>query len=154
MTEKEKFLEKVYPEPNTGCWLWSGPYDKNGYGRFHFLNRTIQLTHRYSYYIFNKPIDSKSHVLHICDNPACVNPDHLYLGDQRQNNIDRDKRGRQVTKRGSSHKLAKLTEHDSIQIRFIYKTLKTPTRKLANQFGVSQGTIMKILKGVAWPHTI
>ena len=152
-TEIDFFMERVFPEPNTGCWLWSGRHDKKGYGRL--SNRTpLQLAHRFSYALYCGEFDKKMHVLHKCDNPACVNPDHLYLGDQKQNNIDRDTRGRQKTKRGIEHKLAKLTNSDVIQIRKLHNPKSYPSRKLASMFGISQRKIMHILHGESWKHLL
>lgn len=150
---REQFMEKVYPEPNTGCWIWAGRTDNKGYGRLSHRD-TFQVAHRFSYFIHKGDFDTSKHLLHTCDNAFCVNPDHLYLGDQRQNNIDRDKRGRQKTKRGSSHKLAKLNEEASVKIREIHNPKTFPTRKLAKMFGVSQCVIMKVIKGSAWKHTL
>lgn len=149
--EVEKFMSQVYPEPNTGCWLWGGRHDEKGYGR---LSHTLkfQVAHRMSFFIHNGEFDKKMHVLHKCDTPACVNPDHLYLGDQKQNNIDRDTRGRQKTTRGSAHKLAKIYEHDVILIRKFHDPKKFPSRKLARIFGVDQKIIMNVIQRKAWRH--
>jgi hypothetical protein len=152
--EVERFMELVFPEPNTGCWLWAGRHDSKGYGRGHFLKRTMQLAHRFSYYSYKGEIGLNMYVLHSCDNPACVNPDHLYLGDQKQNNIDRDSRGRQKTKRGSEHKLAKLNEQQVLEIRRLHNPKEYPSRKLSKMFGVSQRKIMDILQGKSWNHLL
>jgi hypothetical protein len=149
--DKDQFMQKVFPEPNTGCWLWSGRHDDKGYGRGHFHNQSIQLAHRYSYLIF-KANPGALCVLHKCDNPACVNPDHLYLGDQRQNNIDRDTRGRQKTQRGTAHKLAKLNDDQVYQIRSLHNPKEYPSRRLAKMFGVSQHKIMNIIHRTSWNH--
>jgi hypothetical protein len=147
------FMKKVYPEPNTGCWIWAGRHDEKGYGRISHAG-TFQVAHRYSYYLHNGEFDIKLCVLHKCDVPACVNPDHLYLGDQRQNNIDRDQRGRQKTARGSAHKLSKITEDQSIEIRRLWKSGLCQQRQLARIYGVSQPKIMQILKNISWKHTL
>ncbi len=115
---KEQFYNLVFPEPNTGCFLWAGRYDKNGYGRL--SHRKLQIAHRQSYEYTNGYFDHKLWVLHKCDNPACVNPDHLYLGGPKQNCIDRDTRGRQKTQRGTNHKLSKLNDEQIRQIRTLY----------------------------------
>lgn len=148
---REQFEKLVFPEPNTGCWLWGGRVRSSGYGVGNFEYK-IQLAHRYSYLIYKGQFDFKMHVLHHCDVPACVNPEHLYLGDQAQNNLDRDKRGRQRTKHGIDHKLAKLTDETVLEIRRIHNPKTYPSRKLARMFGVSQGTIMHVLKRVTWAH--
>lgn len=143
------FMDKVYPEPNTNCWLWSGGTSKSGHGKFNYKGG--QLAHRFSYLIFTGPI-GHNHVLHKCDVACCVNPEHLYLGDTRQNNIDRDTRGRQRTKRGIDHKLAKLTDADVLEIRRLHDPKTYPSRKLAKMFGVCQRKIMHILHRESWNH--
>jgi hypothetical protein len=86
-------MDKVSPEPNTGCWLWLGaPVDWKGYGRF-YRDGAAVLAHRAAWGLFRgEPADLR--VLHKCDNPACVNPDHLFLGTQLDNIRDRDAKGR------------------------------------------------------------
>lgn len=148
-----KFESLVYPEPNTGCWLWAGRHDSNGYGRGHFANRTIQLAHRYAYLLY-KEDPQKKHVLHKCDNPACVNPEHLYLGDQKQNNIDRDSRGRQKTARGCNHKLSKLSEGEVLCIRSLHDTGKFPSRLLAKMYSCSQKAIMNIINYKSYKNVL
>lgn len=75
------------------CWIWTSAKFWNGYGGIRKNGKRIQ-AHRASWILFNGEIPDGSLVLHRCDNPACVNPDHLYLGDQKQNAKDRDSRGR------------------------------------------------------------
>lgn len=151
---QQQFNDLVYPEPNTGCFLWAGRCDSKGYGRLSSRSNH-QVAHRQSFEYANGKFDYKFHVLHTCDNPMCVNPDHLYLGDQKQNNIDRDTRGRQKTKRGTEHKLAKITEQDAINIRVRYFVIKDISqRHLAKCYGISQRKILDILKGRSWKHVL
>lgn len=76
--EKEKFLNKVSPEPNTGCWLWTGACNARGYGTFSFNNKSW-LAHRWGYMIFQGPIPPDVECDHLCRQPACVNPTHIEL---------------------------------------------------------------------------
>lgn len=80
------------PEPNSGCWLWLGSTDKLGYGKVsvqgHFL------AHRLAYAETHGDIPEGLLVLHKCDVPSCVNPDHLYIGDDQDNMNDMAARGR------------------------------------------------------------
>jgi len=149
----DQFLQQIYPEPNTGCWLWGGRSDNKGYGRLSHMGR-FQLAHRFSYFINKGHFDITKNVLHICDNPPCVNPDHLYLGDQKQNNIDRDTRGRQRTKRGSEHKLSKFSPEQVVEIRNIYSRESMPSRKLARIYRCSQKAIMNILNRKSYKNVL
>ena len=107
---KSAFEKKFSPEPNTGCWLWTGNTFslRNGYGAFtHRPSKTImQRAHRISWNIYvNTNITVDDHILHKCDNPLCVNPEHLFLGDQASNMEDKSYKGRQNM--GKTHGLYK-----------------------------------------------
>lgn len=97
-----RLLAKVEPEPNSGCWIWVGsrfPY--MGYGRVKDGGRE-RLAHRVSWELATQaPVPDGMAVLHRCDNPPCVNPDHLFLGTLTDNNVDRMHKGRSST--GSDH---------------------------------------------------
>ena len=88
----EKFLSLIKKSP--GCWKWVGPIKiDSGYGRFYIDGRYYP-AHRVSYEHFKGPIRSGMHVMHLCDNPICVNPDHLKQGTHQDNMKDRDLKGR------------------------------------------------------------
>ena len=89
----ERFYAKFVPEPNSGCWLWIGTGTRNGYGQFWFDGQ-FQLAHRAARQIFVGPIPADLCVLHRCDVKGCVNPDHLFLGTQRDNMLDSSRKGR------------------------------------------------------------
>lgn len=76
-----------------GCWEWQGTRIAHGYGRLRVGSERV-LAHRYSWRITNGPIPAGMSVLHRCDNPPCVRPDHLFLGTQLDNNRDRSAKGR------------------------------------------------------------
>lgn len=91
--DRARFEEFVYCDPLTGCHLWSGHIARMGYGRFGIgLKRkgTMKnaLSHRVAWALYRGPVPSGMCVLHKCDNGSCVNPDHLQLGTQEENNID------------------------------------------------------------------
>jgi hypothetical protein len=91
---RERFESKYYPEPNSGCWLWDAHCAKNGYGLIGGggTGGGMKLAHRVSYELYVGPIPDGMNVLHKCDTPCCVNPDHLRLGtlsDNMQDMIDK-----------------------------------------------------------------
>lgn len=81
------------PEPNTGCWLWTGSVCARGYGRLAYGNGSPVLVHRIAYECAKGPTGGR-HVLHRCDTPSCVNPDHLFVGTQGDNMRDMFAKGR------------------------------------------------------------
>lgn len=98
ISPKEKFMARV--QKTKSCWLWKGPTLK-GYGRFHF-NRKTYTSNRAAYILFKGEIPHGLIVCHSCDNPSCVNPDHLWLGTNNDNCQDKMKKGRHVP-RGKKH---------------------------------------------------
>lgn len=151
---QDNFFKKVFPEPNTGCWIWAGRINKKGYGLgfFNIEGRITLLAHRFSYYIHNNFLDKNLLVCHKCDVPQCVNPDHLFLGTAYENNIDRDRKGRLVSSKGSKNGNASLNESQVLEIRYLYSTKLHTSRHLAKVYNVSQFAIMCIIKNKTWKH--
>ena len=90
----EHFMEYVEPEPNTGCWLWTGTLNRpGGYGRCR-VNKVSLVAHRAAWVFFIGPVPDEAQVLHRCDTPSCVNPRHLFLGDATANMQDMVAKGR------------------------------------------------------------
>lgn len=80
----DRFIDKVSPEPNTGCWLWTAS-TRNGYGQINDGNGSMVYAHRLSFEMENGPIPSGLHLDHICRVPSCVNPRHLRVVTIQQN---------------------------------------------------------------------
>lgn len=137
-----------------GCWLWRGaalPPMGHGTIRRGKKNYTV---HRLSWEIHRGPIPDGLQVCHHCDVPKCVNPDHLFIGTQADNNRDRHAKGRTVMPRlrGSQHPGAKLTEDDVRAIRAAHHKISAP--QLAKQYGVTKGAIHQIHMGLRWGHLL
>jgi hypothetical protein len=135
MPEAERFMEKVNKMEN-GCWLWTAHCMKNGYGLFRTPARN-ELAHRVAHRLFNGALDQRD-VMHACDTPACVNPEHLSLGTRKENMQDAKRKSRMRV--GELHGRAKLT---NAQIEFA-KITSGLQREIAAVLGVSQGHISAI----------
>lgn len=103
---RERFLEKISEDEN-GCWLWQACRFPNGYGALQVDRKKVG-AHRISHEIFIGPIPAGRMVLHRCDVPACVNPEHLFLGTAKVNAQDRDAKGRHPPCRGDRNGASKL----------------------------------------------
>ncbi len=138
------FHESYMPEPMSGCWIWTGKLTFHGYGYagHHKRNRQPLTAHRKSWQIHRGPIPEGKHVLHKCDVRCCVNPDHLYVGTQADNNMDRQVR----------HPNAKIQPSDLPDIRtMLAKGMRH--QKIADKYGVTRETICHINRGATWRQT-
>jgi hypothetical protein len=150
----ERFAAKVSPEPNTGCWLWTGYSDKHGYGVFSLAHRFTVGAHRAAWMLFRGDPGSL-HVLHRCDNPACVNTDHLFLGTAGDNARDRAAKGRNGGTtglslpgvRGERHGLSKLSDAQAENLNRRFRAGE-PSRALALEYGVTRSYVYKIARRV------
>lgn len=90
---KDRLFELSTPEPNSGCWLWSGRANRRGYGVLYVRGKNL-FAHRVSYEEHRGPIPPGLLVCHKCDNPPCINPDHLFVGTQSDNLTDMHRKKR------------------------------------------------------------
>jgi hypothetical protein len=144
--DKSKFLERVEVITESGCWLWMGPVMKNGYGVVSRSPIKSRLAHRVAYALFKGHVPSNLCVLHSCDVPSCVNPNHLWLGTQLENIFDSLNKGRHA--KGSEYESAKLNEQAVREIR----SSKLRGCELAKKYGVSQSVISTIRSRTVWKH--
>ena len=132
-----------------GCWEWQGGKDGCGYGQINFGGRHLK-AHRVAYAAFNGiPIESIDKcVLHKCDNPGCVRPDHLFLGTQKDNAIDRERKQRGRDSRGENSGQNVLTQE---QVECVLLDSRSHA-VIARELGVSKGTVAHIRQGRSWKH--
>lgn len=133
---------------DSGCWEWSHSTNKLGYGCFWFVDRTHQ-AHRVSYRLFKGPFNSALLVCHTCDNPSCVNPDHLFLGTNQDNCDDKIRKGRSADTRGDKNPRSKIRSTDLGRIRYRLKKGDTCAH-IAAYYGVHETTISRIKLGRTW----
>lgn len=151
-TIADRFWSRVDKESSPhGCWAWTGHRDERGYGTF-WIKRVMHRSHRVAYTLLVGPIPVGLCCCHKCDNTSCVNPSHIFLGTQADNNRDRDRKGRQVSHRGESHYLTKFTDNDVVHIRKSVADGRSTITKLAKQYGVSPTCICNITKRRCWNH--
>lgn len=140
-------------EPNSGCWLWLAALSAYRYGCIG-AGKNYQMTpaHRVSWQLFRGEIPVGLNVLHKCDTPVCVNPDHLFLGTQEDNVHDMENKKRAFHKKGSACGQAKLIEADVSAIRKLGAKTGIEEDKLAEQYGVCRSSIRWILQRKSWRH--
>jgi len=144
----ERFWSKV--QKSEGCWTWKAGFYRTGYGAFH-VKRKKRFAHRVAYEFEIGPIPVGKVVMHTCDNPACVRPEHLRVGDQAENVADmiQKKRDRRPNLKGAENGRAKLTEEDVREIRRRLRAGATQT-ELALEYGVALSNIGHIVHGRSW----
>ena len=148
LTLEERFSAYTV-EKKDGCWKWIGYLDPNGYGRLNIKNVPI-LAHRISYQLYRGGIPKGMSICHKCDNPFCVNPDHLFLGTQKDNMDDMINKGRDHKRgmKGSEHPRSKLDEEKVKLIRLSSKT----DMQLSIEYGVSRSVIYDAKHRNTWKH--
>jgi hypothetical protein len=140
-----------------GCWLYTKHIHDDGYGwAASGVNCRPDRAHRVAWRYTHGAIPAGKYVLHHCDVRHCCNPDHLYLGDARQNAADKMARGRDRS-RGTHNHWAKLTDDQVRQIRAEFVEIsprRTNMKELAVKFGIKQATIWNLIRGHTWKHLL
>ena len=144
MSAKDLFNKHGYVTIQTGCWIWTGPYQYDYYGKC-----GEKYAHRVSYTIHNGAIPNGMQVCHRCDVPMCVNPKHLFLCDQKRNVNDSMQKGRYKHGKRSRRPLEYwgLTEKDAKDITFKVITQMRKKTVVAREYGISTYVLDNILKG-------
>lgn len=144
----QRHISDLSPDAPCECWVWSGAKLRGGYGSFwsgeyirgDYRNGPVMVqAHRWSYQHFIGPIPDGLNVLHHCDTPACVNPQHLFAGTQRENVDDATAKRR---------RLRKLTPETILRIRETYRRGGISQRELALKFATSQANVSRIVNGL------
>jgi hypothetical protein len=152
-------------QPDFGpCWLWAGHTTTAGYGEL-WVEGVRWLAHRYAYKLVRGCLDRALFACHSCDNPACVNPDHIFLGTQQANLDDCSRKGRtmrgernarythpETTARGERGGNAKLTAEKVRDMRKAHFVDGVPYYRLAAQYGVCKATAREAIVGTTWAH--
>ena len=142
------FQDRVMVDPATGCWVWAHYRKPDGYGQFNYAGRAV-LAHRAAFEAVNGVVPEGMCVCHRCDNPPCVNPDHLFLGTHADNMRDMSRKGRSGAPQGERHGAAKLSEHDVSVIKILLD-LGVKQHRLATLYGVSKASVSNINTGRKW----
>lgn len=146
----KRFNEKWTKDDLSACHIWTGARLPKGYGFIKLPKQRKQIyAHRLSYLIHKGEIPKRIKVLHSCDNPPCVNPDHLFLGTAKINQQDMKSKGRSLF--GERNALCKLIARDVLEIRAMYAA-GVRQKKIAQVYGISQGEVSRITRRVRWEH--
>ena len=141
VTFSASWLDRYEPEPNTGCWLWTGPWGRRDYGIIK-VNSTYGATAHRAFYAYHiGPIPRGMLVCHRCDTPACVNPGHMFLGTDQDNSDDKIRKGR-------SWRPSKLSRDAVLSIRRDTR----PYKVIASEHGVSVSAISSIRTNARWKN--
>ena len=138
----------------SGCWEWQG-VKRCGYGRTIVGSRTDGTrrsvsAHRLAYETWKGEIPDGYEVCHVCDNPSCINPDHLFVGTRQDNVDDRERKCRNVIKIGEEQPRSKLTKKAVKDARWEKAYKGTSFQELADRYGVSKNTMQNAINGITW----
>jgi len=146
-----RLLEKVDIKPGQ-CWEWKGMLNPGGYGVMSIAKEKRNvLVHRYFYsFVLGIEIPEGKQVCHKCDNPKCVNPDHLYIGDAYTNVHDMMDRGRARKALGNKVNTSKLSEDEVREARRLFDQAGWKISEIADLFGLSRNAMAAVVKRKVW----
>ena len=147
-TLMERFMDKVSPEPNSGCWLWTGYIEPGGYGMLWMPGNRAQNAHRVSWNLHYGEIPAGMFVCHKCDTRNCVNPKHLFVCNAAENAADMKAKGR--SRCGERNTSAKLTAAEVRQIRALIDEGSLTIGAIAERFKVSRALVYAIRQKKVW----
>ena len=153
-TVEERFWRYVTPGQPDECWLWTGYVTKGGYGQINRgQGKGLIFAHRLSWELHHGPIPTDMLVCHVCDNPICVNPAHLFTGTDADNLADMRRKGRErhPAQKGSANGMTKLTEEQVIEIRRLCAQ-GVALRAIAPMFGISYSNVGYIVRRKTWTN--
>ena len=142
-----RFWSKVNIKGTNDCWIWLGAKHLNNYGAFS-SNHVIYLAHRFAYEISKYPIPKGKWVLHTCDNPSCVNPNHLFLGNCQLNHDDMVSKKRSTV--GEKNPSAKLSLEQVKEIKHLYLSSKITQKVLADRYLIHPQQVFNIIHNISW----
>lgn len=147
LTERnfKRFAEKFNRGGVDECWEWLAGKNRDGYGLIKW-DKTMKRANRISWVIHNGNIPDGLQVLHTCDNPACVNPNHLFLGTPKVNSDDKIKKGRHINPAGENNGKSVLTQSQADEIRLLYTNHNLTQCEIAKRYGVHQTVISRIVR--------
>lgn len=152
----DRFEAKFVKGAKDECWIWQASDNGAGYGMIWDQNRKRRLlATRVSYELYTGPLTDADLVLHSCDNPSCVNPNHLRIGTYKQNVADMDARRRRVsnTPKGALNCNAALTDEQVVKMRLDYLAGR-PKSELASENGMTIASVGDVLLGRSWRHLL
>lgn len=144
-----RFRKKFIVMPDYGCWNWIAGKTQDGYGRFRVGPKSVMMAHRYAWELQRGKVPEGMQVLHKCDNPSCVNPEHLFLGTQNDNIQDMVSKGRQRGVVSEKQHLAKLDWIKAYEIKWLAAT-GFSNAHLAKEYGVTRSNIKQIKTNKTW----
>lgn len=147
---EERFWKYVNKRGNDECWEWTGTKNKDGYGRFGVLDKVVR-AHRFSYELHKGKIPEGLVVCHKCDNPSCVNPEHLFVGTRNDNMKDMAQKQRSNgAMGGEKNRFSKLTWAKVDKIRNLYSSWGFNVKRIAKKYSVTTTAIYDIINKKTW----